>query len=173
MKQILLMRHAKSSWEHPDLKDFDRPLADRGLHDAPMMGEFMRNSKHKPGWVISSPAQRAKETTMLSMEAAKVNEEQISWNEDLYFGTVKDYAAAIQSTPEEYDRVLLVGHNPLMEHTAGILAGSGQKASLRMPTAALVCLESFAETWQSISPDTCQIKWMMIPKILKKIGASY
>lgn len=173
MKQILLMRHAKSSWEDPDLKDFDRPLADRGLDDAPMMGRFIRDSKHKPGWVISSPAQRAKETTMLSMEAAKVNEGQINWNEELYFGTVKNYVAAIQFTPEEYDRVLLVGHNPLMEHTAGMLAGSGQKASLRMPTTALVCLESFAETWQSISPDTCQIKWMMIPKILKKIGVSY
>lgn len=169
MKQILLMRHAKSSWEQPDLKDYDRPLADRGLHDAPMMGKFMRDSKHKPGWVISSPAQRAKETTMLSMEAAKVNEENISWSEDLYFGSVRDYVAAIQSTSDEYERVLLVGHNPLMESTAGILAGSEQKAALRMPTAALVCLESFAGSWKNITPDTCQIKWMMIPKILKKI----
>ncbi|HET8866214.1 MAG TPA: histidine phosphatase family protein [Gracilimonas sp.] len=170
MKQILLMRHAKSSWEHPDLKDFDRPLADRGLHDAPMMGKFMRDSKHKPGWVISSPAQRAKETTMLSMEAAQVNEENISWSEDLYFGSVKDYVAAIQSASDEYERVLLVGHNPLMEQTAGILAGAEQKVALRMPTAALVCLESFAGSWKNISPDTCQIKWMMIPKILKKIS---
>lgn len=173
MKQILLMRHAKSSWEHADIKDFDRPLADRGLHDAPMMGKFIRESDYKPGWVISSPAKRARETTMLSMEAAQVNEEQITWNEDLYFGTVRDYAAAIQSTPEDYDRVLLVGHNPLMEHTAGILAGAEQKVALRMPTAALVCLESFADSWNNITPDTCQIKWMMIPKILKKTGASY
>lgn len=171
MKQILLMRHAKSSWEHPDLKDFDRPLAERGLKDAPRMGKFIRESGYKPGIVISSPAQRAKETTQLSMEAAKIVEEKISWNEDLYFGSVRDYIAILQSVSDEYERVLLVGHNPLMENTAGILAGAEHKIALRMPTAALVCLESFADSWDTIAPGTCQIKWMMIPKVLKKIEA--
>ncbi|MEX2478963.1 MAG: histidine phosphatase family protein [Gracilimonas sp.] len=168
MKQILLMRHAKSSWEDPGQKDFDRPLAERGLNDAPMMGQFIWESKYKPSWVISSPAQRAKETTELSMRAAKVNEEQINWNEGLYFGSVSDYVAAIQSTPDEHERVLIVGHNPLMENTAGILAGGEQKTALRMPTSALICLETFADSWENITPGTCQIKWMMIPKILKK-----
>lgn len=173
MKQLLLMRHAKSGWGQPDQTDFDRPLADRGLHDAPMMGEFMRSTNYAPEWVISSPAHRAKETTMLSMEAAQVSEDQIIWSEDLYYGTVQDYVAAIQSTPEEYDRVLLIGHNPLVENTAGILAGAEQKTAIRMPTAALVCLESFADSWEAITPGTCQIKWMMIPEILKKTRARY
>lgn len=169
MKQILLMRHAKSSWEHPDLKDYDRPLAERGLKDAPRMGEFIRKSKYKPGVVISSPAERAKQTTRLSMEAAKISNGQIIWNDDLYYGTVRDYVATIQSVSEENERVLLVGHNPLMENTAGVLAGAEHKIALRMPTAALVCLESFADSWEAIAPGTCQIKWMMIPKVLKKI----
>lgn len=169
MKQILLMRHAKSSWENPDLKDFDRPLAKRGLKDAPEMGKYLRRIKYKPGMVISSPAQRAKETTQLSMEAAKLDKEQIIWNEDVYFGSVRDYVAAIQSASDEYERIMLVGHNPLMENTAGILAGAEHKAAIRMPTAAIVCLESFAESWETIAPGTCQIKWMMIPKVLKKI----
>lgn len=169
MKQILLMRHAKSSWENPDLKDYDRPLAERGLKDAPKMGKYLRTIKYKPALVISSPAQRAKETTELSMEAAKLDEKQITWNEDLYFGSVRDYVAAIQSANDEYERIMLVGHNPLMENTAGILSGADHKAAIRMPTAAIVCLESFADTWETIAPGTCQIKWMMIPKVLKKI----
>lgn len=169
MKQILLMRHAKSSWENPDLKDFDRPLAKRGLNDAPRMGKYLREIKYKPAMVISSPAQRAKETTQLSMEAAKVDDEQISWNEDLYFGSARDYVLAIQSAPDEYERIMLVGHNPLMESTTGVLAGGQDKTAVRMPTAAIVCLESFANTWKSIAPGTCQIKWMMIPKVLKKL----
>lgn len=168
MKQILLMRHAKSSWDNPELKDFDRPLEERGLNDAPMMGRFIMESNYKPGMVISSPAQRAKETTQLIREAAKIEESQISWNEDLYFGSIQDYIAAIQTASDEYERIMLVGHNPLMENTAGTLAGAGQKVALRMPTAALVCLESFAETWEAVAPATCQIKWMMIPKVLKK-----
>lgn len=163
------MRHAKSSWENPDLKDFDRPLAKRGLKDAPEMGKYLRKIKYKPALVISSPAQRAKETTQLSMEAAKLDKEQIVWNEDLYFGSVRDYVASIQSASDEYERIMLVGHNPLMENTTGILTGAERKTAVRMPTAAIVCLESFAETWETIAPGTCQIKWMMIPKVLKKI----
>lgn len=169
MKQILLMRHAKSSWEFPDAKDFDRPLASQGLEDAPLMGNFLRKSEYKPALVISSPAKRAEQTTKMSMKEARVDEAQISWNEDLYYGAVQDYIVAIQSAPDDCERVMLVGHNPLMENTAGILAGMEHKITLRMPTAALVCLESFAESWEGIAPGTCQIKWMMIPKVLKKL----
>jgi phosphohistidine phosphatase len=169
MKEILLMRHAKSSWENPDLKDFDRPLAKRGLKDAPQMGSFIRKSKNKPGLIISSPAQRAKETANLAVEAAKIDEDQITWNEDLYFGSVRDYLKAIQSVQNEYERIMLVGHNPLMENTTGVLTGAEHKTAVRMPTAALICLESFAEKWEDIAPGTCQIKWMMIPKVLKKL----
>ncbi|MBO6584602.1 MAG: histidine phosphatase family protein [Gracilimonas sp.] len=169
MKQILLMRHAKSSWENPDLKDFDRPLAKRGLNDAPRMGKYLKKIKYKPALVISSPAQRAKETTQLSMEAAKLDEQQITWNDDLYFGSVRDYLGAIQSASDEFERIMLVGHNPLMESTTGVLAGGQDKTAVRMPTAAIVCLESFADSWETIAPGTCQIKWMMIPKVVKKL----
>ncbi|HBQ61831.1 MAG TPA: histidine phosphatase family protein [Balneolaceae bacterium] len=169
MKQILLMRHAKSSWEDGSLKDYDRPLNERGQSDAPMMGAFIRQVGYKPGEVIASPAQRAKETTQLSMESAQVDPNLIRWDEDLYYGSMKDYIAAIQSTAKNVERVLLVGHNPLIENTAGILAGSEHKTAVRMPTAALVCLQSFAEKWEDITPGTCQIKWMMIPKVLKEL----
>jgi phosphohistidine phosphatase len=102
------------------------------------------------------------------MEAAKLDEQQITWNEDLYFGSVRDYIGAIQSASDEYERIMLVGHNPLMESTAGVLSGGQDKTAVRMPTAAIVCLESFADSWQTIAPGTCQIKWMMIPKVLKR-----
>jgi phosphohistidine phosphatase len=169
MKQILLMRHAKSSWEDGSLKDFDRPLNKRGQKDAPMMGEFIRQIGYKPAAIIASPASRAKQTTQLSMKAAKVDEDDIYWNEDLYYGSMRDYIAAIQSVENKVERLLLIGHNPLIENTAGILAGSEHKTAIRMPTAALVCLESFAEKWEQVSPGTCQIKWMMIPKVLKEM----
>lgn len=169
MKEILLLRHAKSSWKDASLKDFDRPLAKRGLKDAPRMGEYIRKCKSKPAAIFSSPAQRAKETTKLICEGAKLDESIIGWNEDLYFGSVKDYLAAIREAAENYERILLVGHNPLMENTASVLAGAEQKVAVRMPTAALVCLESFADKWESITPGTCKIKWMMIPKVLNKL----
>jgi phosphohistidine phosphatase len=168
MKEILLMRHAKSSWENPGLKDFDRPLAKRGLKDAPRMGEFLRKTGNIPGLIVSSPAKRAKETTQLSMKAAQVDESFIHWNDDFYFGSAGDYLAALQTISEEVERVLLVGHNPLMELTAGLLTNGEAGTVARMPTAALICLESHITRWESISPGSCQIKWMMIPKVLDK-----
>lgn len=61
MKFILLLRHAKSSWDNPELEDFDRPLAGRGLQDAPRMGKFLRKSKYRPEYIVSSTAQRAQQ----------------------------------------------------------------------------------------------------------------
>jgi phosphohistidine phosphatase len=80
---------------------------------------------------------------------------------------MKDYIEQIQAASDDHERVMVVGHNPIMENTAGLLAGSEHKIAVRMPTAALVCLECFADTWEDVAPGTCQIKWMMIPKILR------
>ncbi|WP_103664053.1 SixA phosphatase family protein [Gracilimonas amylolytica] len=167
MKQILLLRHAKSSWSEPGLSDFERPLAERGLNDAPRMGQFVREIGYQPAVIYSSPAKRAVQTTKLFSESAEMSEDQIQWNEDLYYGSMKDYIEQIQAASDEHERLMMVGHNPIIENTAGLLAGSEHKIAVRMPTAALVCLESFANSWGEVMQGTCQIKWMMIPKILR------
>ncbi|MEX0609457.1 MAG: histidine phosphatase family protein [Balneolaceae bacterium] len=169
MKQILLMRHAKSGWDNPLLKDFDRPLNERGLKDASSIGKFLRKCDYIPGSLISSPAERAKTTSTLCMKSASLNEEIIIWNRDFYYGGIQDYIAAIQNAEEEHERIMLVGHNPLMEETAGTLAGANSKIAIRMPTAAIVCLESPVKTWKAIHPGACQIKWMIIPENLNEL----
>ncbi|MEO1023566.1 MAG: histidine phosphatase family protein [Bacteroidota bacterium] len=169
MKQILLLRHAKSSWDDPGLEDFNRPLAGRGLTDAPRMGKFIRKAGYKPDYIASSSATRAKQTTELVLEAAHVSHQMITWDNDLYFGSVNDYLNAIQQAPNQAETIMIVGHNPLMETVAGWLSGASERTAIRMPTAALVCLESFSVRWTDITPGTCQIKWMMIPKLLKEI----
>lgn len=167
MKQILLMRHAKSNWDHPDLTDFERPLAQRGMKDAPRMGAYLKEIDTVPDQLISSTAVRAKQTTEEVSKKWSFKEGQVLWNEDLYYGGVMDYLAAIQAASDEISRLMLIGHNPLMESTAAILASGSQSGVVRMPTAALICLESYASHWSSVSPGSCQIRWMMIPKVLK------
>lgn len=169
MKQILILRHAKSSWEDESLDDYDRPLASRGINDAPMMGKFIRKIKHKPGSIISSSAKRAKETTLYAVESMKVDESIISWNRDLYYGSESSYLESIQNSDDSFERIMLVGHNPKVENVAGGLIGSGGVASLRMPTAALVCIQSYAQRWEQINWGNCQLSWMVIPKALKKV----
>ena len=169
MKYILLLRHAKSSWNDPDLDDFDRPLAGRGLEDAPRMGKYLKKIGYRPEYIASSTALRARQTTQLCLEAMKRDESLVKWDDHLYFESVGSYLSAIQEAPENTERIMLVGHNPLMEATATLLSGGKDKTAFRMPTAGLVCLESYALRWEDINPATCQIKWMMIPKVLREI----
>lgn len=169
MKQILLLRHAKSSWDDPELRDFDRPLAPRGETDAPRMGRYVRKIRYKPDLICSSTAVRAKETTRLFIEGARIDESLVRWNEDLYFEGPAAYLRCIREAPDKCESMMLVGHNPNMEEIATRLAGGKDRISFRMPTAGLICFESFAHKWSDIGPSTCQVKWMMIPKVLKKI----
>ncbi|GAB5410128.1 MAG: histidine phosphatase family protein [Balneolaceae bacterium] len=169
MKFILLLRHAKSSWSDPSLDDFDRPLAGRGIKDAPRMGKYLKKIGYKPEYIVSSPAQRARQTSLLCAEGMKQDENIIKWDKSLYFASSKKYVEAIQQTPNNVDRMMIVGHNPLMESTATVLSGGRESTAFRIPTAGLVCLESYAVRWQDVKPGTCQVKWMMIPKVLKDI----
>ena len=169
MKQILLLRHAKSSWDDESLKDFDRPLAKRGRNDASRMGDFVRKLNIKPSIIISSPAARAKETALLFAKAAKCEEEIIEWKSGLYYGTSADYLETIKNVSNNCETVLLVGHNPLIENTAGTLVGESNGISITMPTAALVMLTTYVPTWKQVNWGTCELNWMMIPKALKKI----
>lgn len=168
MKTILLLRHAKSSHANSSLKDFDRPLAPRGKKDAPKMGAFIRDIEYLPGMIISSPAKRAKQTTQLFLNGAGLTEDIIQWNEDLYYGSSADYLATIQRAENDTDIIMLIGHNPKMEDIARRLCGS---ASVRMPTAALVCLEQPANEWSQIREGMAWLKWMMIPKVLNKMNS--
>lgn len=169
MKHILLLRHAKSSWDDSSLDDFDRPLAKRGKKDAPRMGAFISNSGYLPDHVFSSTAKRARQTTTMFCEVAGLEDEIISWTDDFYYGSAYDYLEAIQEAPERSETIMLVGHNPKMEETASLLCSDSKSYTVRMPTAALVCLEHPAVKWSQVKEGTARIKWMMIPKLLKKL----
>lgn len=169
MKHILLLRHAKSSWDDSSLDDFDRPLAKRGIKDAPVMGAFAAKSGYSPDRIISSPAKRAKETTELFSRKAGVKDQLIQWEEDLYYGSSFDYLEAIQQCANEAETVMLVGHNPKMEEAVSLLCSDNKSYTVRMPTAALVCIEHPAVKWSQVREGTARIKWMVIPKLLKKL----
>lgn len=169
MKYILLLRHAKSSWEDSSLDDFDRPLAKRGLKDAPRMGDFAKETGYIPDLIVSSPAERAKQTTRLFCKSAGLDDEHVQWEEDFYYGSCFDYLQAVQGCGNEVETVMLVGHNPKMEEMASLLSSDQNNYIARMPTAALVCFEHPAMKWSQVKEGTARIKWMVIPKLLKKL----
>ena len=110
MKSILILRHAKSSWKHPDVNDHDRPLNKRGKRDAPYMGELLQDKHLVPDFIISSTAKRARSTAKAVAKAAGY-EGDIALNQSLYAAAPTAYIDALHDLSNEYARVLMVGHN--------------------------------------------------------------
>ena len=111
MKTLLLMRHAKSSWDNPGLRDFDRPLNERGLKAAPLMGRYLRAQGIAPDLIVSSPAQRAQQTAQLVKEAARCAAP-IRYEAAIYDANLNALLKVLQALDKTTKTVLLVGHNP-------------------------------------------------------------
>ncbi|NBC27910.1 MAG: histidine phosphatase family protein [Bacteroidetes bacterium] len=166
MKRLLIMRHAKSSWDDRDRKDFDRPLNKRGRRDAPAMGKFLKSVDAVPSHLISSPAARAKETVELLANGAGIKEPSITWDEDLYFNGPEAYLEAVRRSPGSQKTVLIAGHNPSVEQFIQYLLGSDENGP-RITTANIACFITDVDNWSDIDPKTCEFKWLMRPKKLK------
>ncbi|TVQ13875.1 MAG: histidine phosphatase family protein [Balneolaceae bacterium] len=167
MEHLLVLRHAKSDWSDFGLSDFERPLAPRGLKDAPMMGEMVREMDMVPDKIISSPARRAKETAELFAKGAGFKGDLI-FEEHLYGGTAETYRKIISACSGS-QTVMLIGHNPVIEEFVGVMCTGHVSTPVRMPTAALACLELTAPAISEIYPGSGMLKWFLIPKMLKKI----
>lgn len=111
MKTLLVMRHAKSSWADGNLGDHERPLNGRGKDDAPRMGKLLRGEGLVPDVVISSTAKRARQTAVLTAEAADY-EGEIVTTDELYLAEGETYTAVLRELADPHDCVLIVGHNP-------------------------------------------------------------
>ncbi len=171
MKTILLLRHAKSDWSNPGLADFDRPLAKRGLKDAPRMGEVLKRFDYVPDKILSSPAKRARQTAELAAEACGY-QKSFQLEDSFYGGDAEELLAALQRLPSRVDRPMLVGHNPTMEETVDLLLSGDELAwgiSIRLPTAGLVCLDADIYDWAELQPGELVLRWFLIPKLVKAI----
>ena len=165
MKTILLLRHAKSSWDDPALEDFDRPLSERGVNDSKLMGKYARRQKVSADLVLSSPATRAKHTTELFLAAAGLKNTPV-YDERIYEAEVRRLLGIISDLDDANDTVLLVGHNPGLEDLCEHLTGHTRK----VPTASLTCIELSADKWNGPKVGTGELKWRMTPKKLKRDG---
>lgn len=159
------MRHAKSSWSSPGLKDFDRPLNKRGKKDAPRMGRYLKELQLVPKQIFSSPAARAKSTILKVIEALELPSSTITWNKDLYFNGAEAYLNAIRKADDQYEIVMTVGHNPMTEDVIYNL--SGNKSNKAIKTATIACFEFEADSWKNIQFDSGVLKWIVGPKDLK------
>ncbi|WP_276480756.1 SixA phosphatase family protein [Paraflavitalea pollutisoli] len=112
MKHILIIRHAKSSWDDPGQPDFERPLNDRGKRDAPQMAQRLIARSITIDAFISSTAKRARKTATLFAEEFKVDKDSVILVRELYHAAPQQFFDAISQAPDKADTIALFSHNP-------------------------------------------------------------
>ena len=159
MKTLFLLRHAKSSWGDANLSDFERPLNERGLQSAPLMGEVFKKNNFQTDLILSSPATRAAQTAELFKKAANINDE-IEFESRIYEARPSQLLEIISEQRDDLNSILLVGHNPGLENLVRILTGEIQP----MPTAALAVINLEIESWRNINAVNGELKILIRPK---------
>ncbi|MCY4183639.1 MAG: histidine phosphatase family protein [Gammaproteobacteria bacterium] len=161
VKTLFLLRHAKSSWDYPRLRDFERPLAARGSRDAPIMGRRFIERGASVDCIISSPAARARATALLLAEAIGFPIDDVVSNPDLYFCGTAMYLKAASLVEESCESAMLVGHNPTITDFANEMTNAG---IANIPTCGLVEMTLPIDHWPEISPGTATLAQFDFPK---------
>lgn len=159
MRTLYIVRHAKSSWADTGTDDLDRPLNERGLHDASMMAERF-NAKLEPvDLMMSSPAKRA--ITTANTFATALGIAAVQEITELYLASSHTLLSIIHRLPDGTRHAMLFGHNPGLSGLVEELAGNGPGD---LPTCAIVRIDLDVDTWEAVATGTGAITWWEIPQ---------
>lgn len=165
MKTLTLLRHAKSGWDDPVARDFDRPLNARGKVAAATMGRHLRAQGIGFDHVVASPAVRVVET----IAAAGLGEPNV-WDRRLYLAAASTLLDVARETPAAAARLLLIGHNPGLEDLVLWLAAPGgdlrAAAEEKYPTATLAELAFDTDDWTALAPGGAHLVRFIRPRDL-------
>lgn len=147
MKELILVRHAKSSWKDPTLSDHERPLNKRGKRDAPEMGERLARAGCRPDLFISSSAVRALETARTIAGKVGYPREDIQVEERLYHASTGELIGVIRDVANSVGSLAIFGHNPGLTNLANRL---GPREIFNLPTCAVLHLRFDTDAWSGL-----------------------
>jgi phosphohistidine phosphatase len=169
-RQLIILRHAKAAW--PDVEDRLRPLADRGRRDAPAAGRWLRQAEQRlDGFqidrIVCSPARRTRETWELA--AAELDDPPAPiYDGRVYAATTATLLTVVRETPPHVRGLLLVGHNPGVQHVTLVLAHefSGEpldRVREKYPTSGIALFTVEVE-WSALLPGRAQLTEFAVPR---------
>lgn len=161
MKLLVLVRHAKSSWEDPGLEDVERPLNPRGLRDAPRMGLQLERRRSTPDHIVSSPAQRAHATAEIFAERLGYPRPDILIEPRVYEAGVQDLLEVIREFDDAHDFVIMFGHNPAVTSLVNKLTNATLD---NVPTCGVAEIEFAVEYWREAAPAHARLVEFDYPK---------
>jgi phosphohistidine phosphatase len=170
-KKLTLLRHAKSGWDDPSLRDFDRPLNDRGKRAAHLVGEWMNNAGLAFDYVVASPAARVTETIEYLAQGYGRRFEP-HWERRVYLASSATLFDIISETADDIDHLLLVGHNPGMEDVLHELAADQANAEPhagifdKFPTATVAHFTIAGDSWKNMDRSYAKLAAWIRPRDL-------
>lgn len=159
MKTLYILRHAKSSWDNNSLSDFERPLNERGIKTAPIIGEMMRKNDFVPEIIVCSTAKRAEQTARFIKESAEFDAE-IKFEDAIYEASPMTLLRIVSKIGDKFNSALIVGHNPGFENLMRVLTGKSEA----MPTAALAVIDLKIEKWSETNTGAGILREFIRPK---------
>ena len=171
VRTLLLMRHAKSSWDRPEVADVDRPLAPRGQEAAPLIARHIKERKWRPDLVLCSHAERVRATWQL-MAPVLGRSIECRTLRAIYLGAPSRLLEALRRAGDEVGTLMLIGHNPGLGRLAVSLCGAGPKKALarmrtKFPTATLAVIGFEVDHWREIAPGAGRLEAFVRPKDLR------
>jgi phosphohistidine phosphatase len=169
-RRILLLRHAKSSWDEPGLDDYDRPLAPRGRRAAAVMGVYLRDERLIPDLVLCSGARRAKETWEIAAHEL-ARPPAVDYDSALYMATADRLLKRLRKLPAAVKSVLVVGHEGGVDVLARRLVDGGpallrRRLSEKFPTASLAVVAVGLGNWSALADKSGTLTRFAAPRDL-------
>lgn len=162
MKHLLIVRHAKSSWDNISQKDFDRPLNERGHHDAPMMAERLLNKKVAIDAFISSTANRALTTCTYFANAYNIKEKQIIKLPELYHAAPAIFFNVIAEANNSFNNIAVFSHNPGITSFVNMLTSASID---NMPTCGVFAVKANIKQWKDFKNAEKEFWFFDYPKL--------
>jgi phosphohistidine phosphatase len=161
MRRITLLRHAKSDWGNPSQKDFDRPLNQRGESNGKLIGTRLKNSGVRPSLIISSDAVRAITTARLIAQNIGYPIEFIQPDNQLYLASPAGILEVLEREGENYNDVMIIGHNPGLTELANQLCNSHID---NIPTCGVIAVDIEIDSWADIARTKGTLNYFDYPK---------
>jgi len=168
MKTIYLIRHAKSSWDNPEMGDFERPLNKRGKKDAPNMAKRLKEKRVTPDFMITSPATRALDTCQEFAKILDYDKDKIKTDKRLYHASEDQILTVIRELKDrerdEEEVVLLFGHNPGLTEFASVLLNEYVD---NIPTCGIIKAHLKIDRWKDAAFGCGELEFFDFPKSKK------
>lgn len=163
MRELILIRHAKSDWSNPLLDDFERPLNKRGEKNAPFMAKILKKELQKPDLIISSPSFRTKLTLEYFLKEFEYKGEVI-FEKSIYEAPFENLLKVIKNIDDKYKTIFLIGHNPGLNDLANFLLGSFED---NIATSGVLKIDFDTNSWKNISKDNSKLIFFKYPKMFE------